>query len=94
MLYFSFQFTHWRMPRVSSRDKCLHTVFFINLVIMVSCAMATILCFLSDRGQLQELPKLTPKGNGQDKQVCVVLVSLFISLFLDSVFLFPSSWTP
>ncbi|KAL8588998.1 hypothetical protein ACOMHN_047979 [Nucella lapillus] len=52
-----FKFHHWRMPRVSRRDKCLHTVFLINLIIMVSCAVATILCFLSDKGHLQELPR-------------------------------------
>ncbi|KAK7100894.1 E3 ubiquitin-protein ligase MARCHF4-like [Littorina saxatilis] len=52
-----FKFHHWRFPRVSSRDKCLHTVFFINLIIMMSCAVATILCFLSDKGHLQELPR-------------------------------------
>lgn len=63
-----FKYSHWRVPRVSSRDKCLHAVFFVNLLIMVSCAVATILCFLSDKGHLEELPR-TREGPHRSKQV-------------------------
>ncbi|CAL1538008.1 unnamed protein product [Lymnaea stagnalis] len=49
-----FRFQKWQLPRVSSRDKFLHTVFLLTLVLMVSCAVATVLCFLSDNGQVAE----------------------------------------
>lgn len=43
-----------RMPPVSRRDKILHTVFVINLLIMIGCAVATILCFLADREKVSQ----------------------------------------
>ena len=48
----------------------MHIVFFVNLLIMVGCAVATILCFLSDRGHLQELPRRTV-GKSGNSEVCV-----------------------
>ncbi|XP_059145105.1 E3 ubiquitin-protein ligase MARCHF9-like [Physella acuta] len=51
---FKFQCHGLRWPRVSSRDKCLHTIFLFTLLLMISCAVATVLCFLSDNGQAAE----------------------------------------
>ncbi|XP_076439872.1 uncharacterized protein LOC143279678 isoform X2 [Babylonia areolata] len=84
-----FKFTHWRMPRVSKRDKCLHSVFFLNLLVMVTCAVATILCFLSDKGHLQELPRRS--NNSSDAQVELTMeeiitlacgIMFFVSFFI------------
>ncbi|CAE1171615.1 MARCH1_8 [Acanthosepion pharaonis] len=36
-----FKRRHWQWPRVSGKDKCLHTVFFINLLIMISYLLNT-----------------------------------------------------
>ena len=49
-----FQFHDWRLPRVSGRDKCLHTIFLLTLIVMAACAVATVLCFLSDNGQISQ----------------------------------------
>ena len=49
MICTPFQFRHIRFPRVSLRDKILHFIFILNLFIMISCAVATILCFLTDQ---------------------------------------------
>ncbi|KAL8566782.1 hypothetical protein ACOMHN_005733 [Nucella lapillus] len=85
-----FKLHHWRMPRVSSRDKCLHAVFFINLIIMVTCATATILCFLSDKGHLQDLPRRN-SGSAGDAQVELTMeeiitlacgIMFFVSFFI------------
>lgn len=45
------------MPRISRQDKILHIVFVINLVIMITCAVATVMCFLSDKGQVTKFPR-------------------------------------
>lgn len=42
---------------MNTRDKILHIIFFLNLLIMIGCAIATVMCFLSDKGQITKLPK-------------------------------------
>jgi len=49
-----FNFRHWRLPRISRQDLILHTIFMINLIIMVTCAIATVMCFLSDKGRISQ----------------------------------------
>ncbi|KAH9504674.1 hypothetical protein Btru_062552 [Bulinus truncatus] len=49
-----FKCNKWTLPLVSSKDKCLHTVFFFTLILMISCAVATVLCFLADHGQVAD----------------------------------------
>ncbi|XP_064626161.1 E3 ubiquitin-protein ligase MARCHF4-like isoform X2 [Lineus longissimus] len=60
-----FKFNHWRLPKISKRDKVLHAIFLINLLIMISCAIATVMCFLSDKGRITKFPRnkvdLTPE---------------------------------
>lgn len=46
------QFHHWRFPRVSKQDKVLHVIFLLNLIVMIGCAIATVMCFLSDKEQI------------------------------------------
>lgn len=48
------QLHNWRMPHVSRRDLCLHIIFLVTLVVMVICAVATVMCFLSDNGQISQ----------------------------------------
>lgn len=45
-----FKFTEWKLPRCSRRDKMLHIIFLVNLIVMICCAVATVYCFLSDQG--------------------------------------------
>lgn len=74
-----FKFRNWRWPRVSRRDKCLHLTFFITLVVMAACAVATVLCFLSDNGQ-------TPQNKSQLSLEEIVTLTcgvlFFVSFFL------------
>ncbi len=42
---------------MSRQDKVLHAVFVVNLIIMISCAVATVMCFLSDKGQITKFPR-------------------------------------
>ncbi|KAK8769011.1 hypothetical protein V5799_014524 [Amblyomma americanum] len=36
---------HWRLPPCSPRDKVLHSVFVLAVIVMVACASVTIVCF-------------------------------------------------
>ncbi|XP_055886986.1 E3 ubiquitin-protein ligase MARCHF2-like isoform X2 [Biomphalaria glabrata] len=49
-----FRLRKWKLPNVSKKDKCLHTIFFFTLILMITCAVATVLCFLSDHGQVAD----------------------------------------
>ncbi|KAL5017349.1 hypothetical protein ScPMuIL_006938 [Solemya velum] len=50
--------THdWKWPRVNNRDKCLHCIFLMSLLIMMGCAIATVMCFLSDKEQIAKTEK-------------------------------------
>lgn len=74
-----FQFRNWRWPRVSRRDKCLHTTFVITLIMMAACAVATVLCFLSDNGQA---PQKKSQLSLEEIVTLVCGVLFFVSFFL------------
>lgn len=38
----------WRWPRIAIKDKVLHVIFVLSLITMISCAVGTILCFVTD----------------------------------------------
>lgn len=42
----------WKWPKIASKDKALHLVFAVAFVLMVACAIATVLCFTTDREEL------------------------------------------
>lgn len=46
-----FRTDHWQFPTVSKKDKILHGVFLLCLLIMMGCATSFILCFKKDGGQ-------------------------------------------
>lgn len=77
-----FKRRHWQWPRVSGKDKCLHTVFFINLLIMISCAVATVMCFLSDNGQVPKTSKTKAKLTTEEVITLSSGVMFFISFFV------------
>ena len=85
IIFFVFlQFHHWRFPRVSKQDKILHIVFLINLVFMIACAIATVMCFLSDKEQITKLPRnkvdLTPEEIITLSCGVIFFVSFFIAM--------------
>ena len=50
-----FQISNWRVPSISSKDKVLHSVFLMSILIMIICSVATILSFK----QADTLPKVS-----------------------------------
>ncbi|KAK3771050.1 hypothetical protein RRG08_002098 [Elysia crispata] len=74
-----FKFHNLRLPRVSRRDKCLHLIFFITLLFMVGSAVATVLCFLSDNGQISQT-----KSQLSVEEVITLIcgVLFFVSFFM------------
>ena len=76
------QFSQWRWPRVRPRDKCLHIIFLLNLVIMVGCAIATIMCFLSDRDQINKFPKNKVKLTMEEIITLTCGVMFFVAFFI------------
>lgn len=77
-----FKMHNWQWPRVSGKDKCLHAVFFINLLIMISCAVATVMCFLSDNGQVQKSTKNKVKLTTEEVITLSSGVMFFVSFFV------------
>ncbi|KAK3600370.1 hypothetical protein CHS0354_015986 [Potamilus streckersoni] len=77
-----FKFHHWKWPRVSVRDKCLHIIFFVSLIIMLGCAVATIMCFLYDRGKLSKFPKDNVELSREEIVTLICGVSFFVAFFL------------
>lgn len=77
-----FKFSQWRWPRVNVRDKCLHIIFLLNLVIMVGCAIATIMCFLSDRDQVNKFPKNKVKLTTEEIITLTCGVMFFVAFFI------------
>lgn len=77
-----FKFSQWRWPRVNARDKCLHIIFLLNLVIMVGCAIATIMCFLSDRDQINKFPKNKVKLTTEEIITLTCGVMFFVAFFI------------
>ena len=76
------QFSQWRWPRVNARDKCLHIVFLLNLVIMIGCAIATVMCFLSDRDQINKFPKNKVKLTMEEIITLTCGVMFFVAFFI------------
>ncbi|KAJ8305809.1 hypothetical protein KUTeg_016354 [Tegillarca granosa] len=77
-----FRFTNWKLPRVSHRDKCLHIVFFLNLLIMIGCAIATVMCFLSDKGQITKFPKNKVELTTEEIITLACGVMFFVAFFI------------
>jgi hypothetical protein len=79
---FVLQFNHWRFPKMSRQDKILHCIFVFNLVIMVSCAIATVMCFLSDKGQISKFPRNKATLTTEEIITLSCGVLFFVSFFI------------
>ena len=49
------QISNWRVPSISSKDRVLHSVFLLSILVMIVCSVATILSFK----QADTLPKVS-----------------------------------
>ena len=68
---------------MSRQDQILHSIFIVNLLIMIGCAIATVMCFLSDKGSLQHNPPGTNVDLSTEEIItlsCGVL--FFVSFFI------------
>lgn len=77
-----FKFSQWRWPRVRPRDKCLHVIFLLNLLIMIGCAIATVMCFLSDRDNAAKFPKNKVKLTSEEVITLTCGVMFFVAFFI------------
>lgn len=77
-----FKFHHWRFPKVSQTDKILHLVFVFALVIMIACAVATVMCFLSDKGQITKFPRNKVDLTTEEIITLSCGVLFFVSFFI------------
>ncbi|KAK2145634.1 hypothetical protein LSH36_667g00021 [Paralvinella palmiformis] len=77
-----FKMNHWRFPRVSRQDKVLHIIFLINLVMMIGCAIATVMCFLSDKEHISNLPRNKVELSTEEIITLSCGVLFFVSFFI------------
>lgn len=45
---FSFKVKQWQFPHCSRKDRILHLIFIISVIVMISCATLTVLCFKNE----------------------------------------------
>ncbi|KAG8201273.1 hypothetical protein JTE90_016759 [Oedothorax gibbosus] len=71
-----FKVGQWQFPHCSWQDKILHTIFLISVLIMIGCAIVTVLCFKQHRVAKAEHLELT-----QSEIVTLVCGALFFLAF-------------
>ena len=76
------QLRQFRFPRVSFQDKVLHSVFLVTLLLMIGCAIATVMCFLSDKGQVRKLPRNNVELTTEEIVTLSCGIVFFVSFFV------------
>jgi len=80
-----FVISNWRVPSISSKDKVLHFVFLMSILIMIICSVATILSFK----QADTLPKVGPDTELSSSELltlsCGVLFffAFFVAMYVE-----------
>ena len=77
-----FQFHHWRFPRVSRQDKVLHVIFLLNMLVMIGCAIATVMCFLSDKEHINSFTRNKVELSTEEIITLSCGVLFFVSFFI------------
>ncbi|XP_015907138.2 uncharacterized protein [Parasteatoda tepidariorum] len=75
-----FKVGQWQFPHCSWQDKILHTVFLLSVLIMIGCAIVTVLCFKQHRGAKAEITHLELTQSEIITLICGAL--FFLSFFL------------
>ncbi|KAF8785358.1 uncharacterized protein LOC129958306 [Argiope bruennichi] len=75
-----FKVGHWQFPHCSWQDKILHTVFLISVLIMIGCAVVTVMCFKQHRGAKAEITHLELTQSEIITLICGAL--FFLAFFL------------
>uniref|UniRef100_A0A131YZT2 E3 ubiquitin-protein ligase MARCH1/8 n=1 Tax=Rhipicephalus appendiculatus TaxID=34631 RepID=A0A131YZT2_RHIAP len=84
----------WRLPPCSPRDKVLHSVFLLAVVVMVACATVTIVCFRQDPPASSSSSSTTTTTTGRRSDlthsemvtlVCGVLffLAFFVAMYVE-----------
>lgn len=60
----------------------LHIIFIIMVVLMIGCAIATVMCFLSDKGQISKFPRNKVDLTTEEIITLSCGVLFFISFFV------------
>ncbi|KFM81801.1 E3 ubiquitin-protein ligase MARCH1, partial [Stegodyphus mimosarum] len=75
-----FKVGQWQFPHCSWQDKILHTVFLISVLIMIGCAVVTVMCFKQHRGAKSEITHLELTQSEIITLICGAL--FFLAFFL------------
>ncbi|XP_054708833.1 E3 ubiquitin-protein ligase MARCHF7-like [Uloborus diversus] len=75
-----FKVGQWQFPHCSWQDKILHTVFLISVLIMIGCAVVTVMCFKQHRGTKAEITHLELTQSEIITLICGAL--FFLAFFL------------
>ena len=67
---------------MSFQDKVLHCVFVVTLLLMIGCAVATVMCFLADKGQIRKLPNERVELSTEEVITLVCGIVFFVSFFV------------
>ena len=72
-----------RCPTVSHSDLMLHLLFLLNIAIMIGCAVATVICFIADRGQVDHASSTRSRLDLNAMEIVTLAcgVLFFVSLF-------------
>ena len=60
----------------------LHSIFIVTLVLMIGCAVATVMCFLSDKGQIRKLPRNNVDLTTEEIITLACGIIFFVSFFV------------
>lgn len=80
-----FKVRHWQFPRCSRRDKILHFLFIISVLVMIACATITIMCFKQDKGTKVDPDRTELTQSEIVTLVCGVLffLAFFVAMYVE-----------
>ncbi|XP_035217919.1 uncharacterized protein LOC118191227 [Stegodyphus dumicola] len=80
-----FKVRHWKLPPCSRKDKVLHLLFFLAVLLMVTCASITVLCFKQDNGTKIDPNRTELTHSEIVTLVCGVLffLAFFIAMYVE-----------
>lgn len=80
-----FKIRHWQLPQCSRKDKVLHFLFFLSVMLMISCASITVLCFKQDKGTKVDPDRTELTQSEIVTLVCGVLffLAFFVAMYVE-----------
>lgn len=80
-----FKIRHWQLPQCSRKDKILHFLFFLSVLLMITCASITVLCFKQDKGTKIDPDRTELTQSEIVTLVCGVLffLAFFVAMYVE-----------